>query len=159
MDSHRRVVQLGTADPVQLDAPSRLDVPASATVPRDAVAEQLERRNRAKPRSRELLDAIARLDTEPDALARQQIMEWIRKEYDERGGGELLGLFSRCYLGAPYVDHAMTVAGYICEHYRRGDPVPALYNGARSLAANPAYEYVEIYGDGGVVPIRGNGTV
>ncbi|MBX3100667.1 MAG: hypothetical protein KF761_13945 [Salinibacterium sp.] len=152
-----RVVQTGDIVDGGNVVPATTDLPVSATVPSDVRSGQLERKNRMRTRGSELLAAIAKLDTEPDPLARHQIMEWIQKEYDDRGGGILMGLFSRCYLGPPYIDHAMTVNGYICEHYTRADEVPPLYRGSRALAANPAYEYVEVYGDGAVIPIRSNG--
>ncbi len=133
------------------------DKPDSATIPRDIHAEATLRRNRSAPRSKELLAAVARLDTEPNALAAREIMEFIAAEYDARGGGVLLGLFSRCYLGPPYVDHMMTVTGQICEHFTRSDPVPGPYANARSLASNPAIEYVEVYGDGAIIPVRTDG--
>jgi hypothetical protein len=153
MNTHRRVVVTNTSGPVDRER----DRPVSASVPVDALALQLIQRNRAVPRTKELLEAIARLDTEPNALAVQQIMEWIRAQYKERAGGQLLGLFSRCYLGPPFVDHAMTLTGYICEHYGPRDDVPLAYGAARALAANQAYEYVEVYSDGSVVPVRPNG--
>ena len=134
-----------------------LDAPQRAALPAQYLSAAQIAKNRTAPRAADLLAAIARLDTEPNALASQQIMEWVKAQYDERGGGELVGLFSRCYLGHPYVDHVMTLAGTICEHFTPADAVPPTYRGARSLAANPAYEYVEVYADGAVVPVRPDG--
>lgn len=133
------------------------DVPESTTVAPQFLSKATIDRNRHTPRSQELLDAIARIDTETNALAAQEIMEWVRSQYEERGGGEILGLFSKCYLGAPFVDHVMTLTGLICEHYRWEDTVPGAYVLARNLAANPAYEYVEVYSDGALVPVRSDG--
>jgi len=118
----------------------------------------LEARARGLRRSEELMKAIGTLDAQPSAEAAAAVMRWIREEYDARGGGMLAGLFGRCYLGAPYVDHVMTLSGEICEHYTSADAVPAMYGAARALAANPAYQYVEVYTDGAVVPIRPDGS-
>jgi hypothetical protein len=136
---------------------SRQDAPQSATVSRDALADAATLKKRAAVRSTELLAAIARLDAEPSRLASEQILEWIREHYAERGGGHLLGLFGRCYLGPPYVDHVMTVTGQICEHFTAADTVPPMYGPARSLASNPAYEFVEVYSDGVTIPVRTDG--
>jgi hypothetical protein len=122
------------------------------------VASQIEVRKRGTLRSQELMQAIASLDTHPSAEAVAKIMDWIRDEYDARGGGALAGLFGRCYLGPPYVDHVMTTSGDICEHYTPADSVPLPYGAARSLAASPAYLFVEVYTDGTVVPIRPDGS-
>jgi hypothetical protein len=134
-----------------------MDRPESTTVQPEFLSKATVARNRQKPRSQELLDAIARIDTEPNALAAQQIMEWVRAHYEERAGGEILGLFSKCYLGPPYVDHIMNVTGFICEHFRVEDTVPGAYSLARNLAANDAYEYIEVYSDGALVPVRSDG--
>lgn len=136
---------------------SKLDASRSATVPRDALADATMLKKRAATRSRELLDAVARLDTQTDQTSIRQLMDWIREQYDARGGGQLIGLFSRCYLGHPYIDHVMTVTGQICEHFTAADSPPPGYQSARPLAANSAYVFVEVYADGGLVPIRSDG--
>ena len=104
------------------------------------------------------MQAISSLDTHPSADAVAKIMDWIRDDYDARGGGALMGLLGRCYLGPPYVDHIMTTSGEICEHFTPADTVPLPYGAARSLAASPAYLFVEVYTDGAVVPIRPDGS-
>lgn len=85
-------------------------------------------------------------------------MEWIKKEYDAREGGILIGLFSTCYLGYPFVDHRMDVFGGIAEHYAAGDDVPSPFERARPLAMSGAYAYIEIYSDGEVIPVRDDGS-
>ena len=102
--------------------------------------------------------ALQRLDVEPDPVARRQIMEWIEEHYASREGGVLLGLMARCHLGAPYVDHALTITGFILEHYAPADQVAPGFAVARRLAANAAYEYIEVYSDGAVVPVRTDGS-
>jgi hypothetical protein len=111
--------------------------------------------NRRRARSGELVE---RLDLATDPTARAEIMDWITREYAERQGGELIGLFARCHLGPPYVDHRMTLAGAIIEHFAPWDRIPAPYDGARGLARSSAYAYIEVYADGQVIPVRQDGT-
>lgn len=108
-------------------------------------------------RSPELLEAIARLDTQTSPSARKELLEWIRSEYVARGGGELLGLMSKCYLGHPYVDHTLDLTGLILQHFAPRDPVPPGLAVARPVAQSGAYLYVEVYSDGMVVPVREDG--
>lgn len=114
--------------------------------------------NRKKPRSKALLAAIQALDTTTDAAARSEILNQIAADYAERNGGLLLGLFSRCHLGPPFVDHRLSLSETILEHYRREDLVPEPFSGARSLAQSAMYIYIEVYSDGKIVPVRPDGT-
>lgn len=118
----------------------------------------LERGNRARRRSRELLDAIERLDTTLDPAAHQQIVDWVQEHYDARNGGQLLGLFGKCYLGPPFIDHMMDMSGHILEHFKAEDSVPPGFAPARPLVRSESYLFVEVYSDGQVVPIRGDGS-
>ena len=134
--------------------------PATA-VPRTVRPGEIDdytRSKRNQRRSQEILDAIAQIDVTNDPTARQQTHDWIREVYDNRQGGELLGLFSRCYLGAPFVDHRLSITGGIMEHYKADDPVPPGFGPARPLARSSAYLFIEIYTDGQVVPIRNDGS-
>ena len=115
-------------------------------------------RNRRATRSAELVEAVQRLDLTTDPTARAEIMAWINQAYQDRQGGDLIGLFARCHLGPPYIDHRMTLAGSIIEHYTPIDRVPPPFDGARPLARSNAYAYIEIYSDGQVVPVRQDGT-
>lgn len=130
-------------------APSR-----SAT---GSVARSYTVNQRNAVRSPELLDAISRLDTTTSPSARRELVEWIKQEYVARGGGELVGIMSRCYLGAPFVDHTLDLAGLILDHYAPRDPVPPGLAVARPVAQSGAYLYVEVYSDGMVVPVREDG--
>ena len=85
-------------------------------------------------------------------------MDWIQQVFDDRGAGQLLGLFAKCYLGHPYVDHRLSLDGSIAEHYRAGDDVPPAFLPCRGLARAAAYAYIEVYADGQVVPIRLDGN-
>ena len=133
---------------------------APATVPSQALRapSSFERNQRRRPRSAELVQAVLNLDMTQDAAYRAELIDWIEAAYAERMGGVLLGLFARCYLGAPYVDHRLTIVGRILEHYSAGDEVPTPFDGARVLARSSAYAYIEIYSDGEVVPIAADGT-
>ena len=119
---------------------------------------QSARQQRRLRRPVELIEAIASLDVTTDEATRKQLLDWIRQVYEERGGGQLIGLFSRCYLGHPYVDHRMTLDGAIAEHYTAADAVPDVFLPCRGLARSNAYAYIEVYGDGQVIPIRSDGN-
>lgn len=118
----------------------------------------LDRRNRRRRRDRELLDAVARVDTSTDPRQRKELADWIQDRYDEQVGGELMGLFARCQLGPPYIDHEITPAGGILRHFTPADTIPPEYLAARALVRSAAYLYIEIWSDGQVVPIRDDGT-
>lgn len=124
----------------------------------DAAAQSLRKRNLRVPRQGELIDAVLRIDTTTDPAALGDFMEWIREQYAVRQGGTLVGLFGRCYLGSPYVDHQMTLSGSILEHFTPSDDPPPLFVPARGLARTNAYCFIEVYDDGLIVPIRRDGT-
>lgn len=130
----------------------------TGSIPVDIAASRIVDRNRRSIRSQELIEAVQRLDVTTDPAAANAIMKWINDEYANRQGGTLLGLFSRCYLGDPYVDHRLDLSGgYIVEHYTRDQSPPAPFQGARPLARSNAYIYIEVYDDGTVVPVRADG--
>lgn len=114
--------------------------------------------NRSRRRSQEILDAVARLDTCTDDQTRREILDWVGGLYEQREGGTLLGLFGRCYLGTPYVDHLMDITGGIVTHYTPDDLLPPAFGPARPLARSSAYLFVEVYSDGQVVPVRSDGS-
>jgi len=109
-------------------------------------------------RSADLMDAVQQVDTAPSAVAQSEIVQWIEQVYAYQGTGILVGMFSHCYLGAPYVDHVLTLAGSIVQHYTSSDAVPVEYQAARPLAISEQYAFIEIYADGIVIPIRHDGT-
>lgn len=126
--------------------------------PDRVVIDRITLLNRVKPRTTELIAAIGKIDAAVDETARSQIMAWVLSEYDDRQGGVLVGLFSKCYLGPPFVDHKLNVLHAILEHYSPADDPGYPYNKARGLAQNGAYSFIEIYSDGAIVPIRTDGT-
>ena len=153
----RRLIQVGP-QPVSLQPVSLApDTVPAQTLQRPPSA--LERRRRREPRSGELLQAVRNLDLTQDAAYRAELATWSEDAYTERMGGVLLGLFARCHLGPPYVDHRLTVVGHILEHYRPTDIVPPPFDAARTLAQSPVYEYVEVYSDGDIIPVLADGSV
>lgn len=129
-----------------------------ATVQAGDVVTPYALQNRRKARSRELMDAAQKLDMTTDPQVRRELGEWIAKLYEERGGGQPIGLFAHCYLGAPYIDHRLDLAGSIITHFTPQEPVPPAYAMARPLARSTAYLFIEVYEDGQVVPVRDDGT-
>ncbi len=117
-----------------------------------------ERRARGLRRTADMVEALHQIDVAPTATAQREIIEWLDEVYESRGGGLIVGLFGHCYLGPPYVDHAFDLGGAIKQHYTLRDPLPAVYAPARPFATSEAYAYIEIYGDGQVIPIRPDGT-
>lgn len=133
-------------------------IPPHQQTSRAATTNQFAITQRSRPRSAQLVDAILRIDSTVDPAGRRELMQWIREAYDDRGGGELVGLFSKCYLGHPYVDHRMTIVGSIIEHFTHDQVVPPPFTAARPLVRSDAYLFVEIYSDGQVIPIRSDGS-
>jgi hypothetical protein len=130
--------------------------PAARTT--DLAAARTVDRNRRTVRSQELVAAVQALDTTTDPQLLDAVKQWIREEYDNRQGGQLVGLFSRCYLGHPYVDHRLDLSGgLILEHFTAADDPPPPFLPARPFARSDAYIYVEVYSDGAVVPVRADG--
>ncbi len=84
-------------------------------------------------------------------------MDWIQNHYAERGGGELVGLFAKCYLGDPFVDHHLGISHQILEHFTAEDQIPPVFAAARALVRSPAYLFVEVYADGTSIPVRADG--
>ncbi|MDZ4233031.1 hypothetical protein CEY15_08440 [Dietzia natronolimnaea] len=130
---------------------------AAATSPM-TVSSTYVRAQRVAPRSADLVASVAQLDVHTDAQLRLEIMGWIQQAYDDRAGGPLLGLFSRCYLGPPYVDHVLDTSGRILQHFAPSEPVPTGFEPARPLVRSGAYAYIEVYLDGQVIPVREDGT-
>lgn len=141
----RRVV---SSRPVDLEQHSRPVNPAFAS---------LVTKNRKRRRSAELVAAVQKLDTATDPESRRELSDWVRSLYEAQDLADPVALFSRCYLGQPYLDHVMTLEGSILTHFTRSDEIPAEYESARALARSDAYAFIEIYDDGTVVPIRDSG--
>lgn len=117
-----------------------------------------ELNNRHASRSPQILEAVKNLDLTSNPVYRQQLIDWLRQAYQERSGGQLMAIFSKCYLGYPYQDHYVSLAGNIVEHYKSHESVPPMFSRARPLALSPAYAYIEVYSDGEVVPVAEDGS-
>lgn len=114
--------------------------------------------NRLKPRRTELLQALTQVDVSVDQVAQVQIMQWIREEYEARQGGQVIGMFAKCYLGPPFVDHKLDLFGSILQHFSPSEDPGYPYSQARGLARSGSYAFIEIYSDGKIVPILPDGT-
>lgn len=137
-------------------------VSADQQVRANAVASQplegFSLKKRAEIRSEELLRAVRSIDTTIDPATRAALMAWLNEEYAKRQVGQLLGLFSQCYLGPPYVDHRLSLTGSILEHYTADDAVPPGFSPARPLVRSGSYLFVEVYSDGQIIPVRPDGS-
>jgi len=124
--------------------------------PTKQVSAQVARARRTK-RSLELVNAIRQLDTQTDPVALTKWLAWINQQYEVSDCGLLLGLFSHCYLGDPYIDHLLDLTQNILEHYTPQSTVPPGFEPARPLARSKTYAYIEVYTDGAVIPIYPDG--
>jgi len=103
------------------------------------------------PRSKAYMDAIHQLDAGGHVHTQhreEEILNAIRNEFPEIDiHGILLGLVSKCYLGAPYEVHSLDITGRIIEHFKMGQPLPDGLEKARSLAIHGGYDVIEVYVD------------
>lgn len=136
---------------------SRSGIPSQAVRAAQAPANLFDQRTRSRRRPAELLDAIQQLDVTTDDAARRELLKFVGELY-EQFGGTPLGLFAKCWLGAPYLDHIVSLGGSIVRHFKETETVPEAYAPARPLARNSAYRFIEVHSDGSVIPIRTNGT-
>lgn len=137
------------------------DFDARSIVQRRNVAPDTDRSvmaARMQVRSQEVLQTLTRLDVQVDQVAQANAMQWLREQYDQKYGGMLVGLFAKCHLGPPFVDHKLDMLGSILEHYAPHDDPGHPYSNARGLARSGSYAFIEIYSDGHVVPILPDGT-
>jgi hypothetical protein len=116
-------------------------------------------RERYRNRGERMREAVNRLDARLDERAVGELLERIRDEYPVECGDVPVGLFSRCRLGPPHVDHRLDLSGGILEHFTSDDIVPAPFSGARMLVRTGGYAFVEVYGSGLLLPVRDDGTV
>ncbi|MCD8050039.1 MAG: hypothetical protein LUG52_10720 [Clostridia bacterium] len=104
-----------------------------------------------KPRSKEYMAAIGKLDAGGHVHNQNkvnEIIDAIQSEFPEVTlSGILLGIVSKCYLGAPYEVHTLSISGSIIEHYQSGQSLPGDFEKARSIAYRGGYEFVEVYID------------
>lgn len=70
----------------------------------------------------------------------------------------MLGIVACCYLGKNFEVHMLSLAGYILQHFKKGNPLPGKLEKARSLAMSEMYAFIEVYEDC-MCAISENGTV
>lgn len=111
----------------------------------------LQARLLRRPRSRAYMDALHQLDAGGHLHNQEKvdaIIQAIQDEFPEIClAGLLIGYISICYLGKPYEVHTLTLDGSILEHYKQGQPLPAGFEKARSIALNEKYDFIEVYSD------------
>ena len=104
-----------------------------------------------KPRSKEYIDALCKLDAGGHVHNQnkvKEIIDSIKAEFPEvEISGILLGVVSKCYLGKPYEVHILDTANQIIEHYKAGQPLPGGLEKARSIALRGGYDFIEVYVD------------
>lgn len=112
---------------------------------------------RSRFRSTDLLDAVQKLDVTTGEKAHRELIEFITGLYEESGSVPI-GLFAKCWLGKPYLDHIVSLEGEIVRHFKETETVSEEYAMARPLARSDAYIFIEVYSDGAVIPIRHDGS-
>lgn len=104
-----------------------------------------------KPRSKEYMDALHKLDAGGHVHNQQKvndIINAIQQEFPEvEISGILLGFVSICYLGKPYEVHTLDMTGQIIEHYKARQSLPGSLEKARSVALRGGYDFIEVYVD------------
>ncbi|MFH5186915.1 hypothetical protein ACHHV8_32410 [Paenibacillus sp. TAB 01] len=110
----------------------------------------LEKRLKVK-RSAAYVEAMTKLDAMGAVCDHTKVQELIRSiqgEFAELKPHQfLIGLVSKCYLGAPYEVHTLDMRQEIVEHYKAGQPLPSGMEKARALAMHPSYAFIEVYSD------------
>lgn len=115
-----------------------------------------------KPRSKEYMEAMRRLDigshTHNDAQ-RDEIIRILQEEFPEvQLGGILIGIIGKCYIGPEYDVHSFDTTGGIIHHFHKNESMPPELARARALAARGTYEFIEVYHDC-CRCVSGDGTV
>ena len=111
-------------------------------------------------RSERYRAAVRRLDASAtlSPVELQEVVEELRREFEEKWAALPLGLVAHCYLGPPFEAHTLTVDHQIIEHYKSGQALPGPLEAARSLARTEHYLTIEVYGDR-LVCVRPDGSV
>lgn len=118
-------------------------------------------RDLMRTRSRRYVSFLNGLDhkTLTSTQGWNELMDLLQEEF---GTAELsslpLGFVSKCFLGHPYEVHILDLsAAQIIHHYKINEPMPAMFEKARSIAKHDAYALIEIYTDK-VCLIRADGS-
>ena len=115
-------------------------------------------RAQRKRRHSGIFEAIHRLDAQVDQASRDELVAWIKDQYAVEYGDIPMGFVATCYLGPPFVDHRLDLVYSIVEHYGPADVMPEPFSQARMLVRTGAYEMVEVYGSGRLVPVLADGS-
>lgn len=113
--------------------------------------------NRRLRRPAELTETVRHLDAYGDPQGAAELADWLQNEYSSRGCGLVVGLFSHCYLGPPFIDHQLDMTTRILQHFTPSQSVPPMFEPCRPYARSTAYAFIEVYADGTVVPVREDG--
>ena len=104
-----------------------------------------------KPRSKEYMEAIRKLDIGSHVLGdaqRDEIIRILQEEFPEvQLGGILVGIVAKCYIGPEYDVHSINMSGGIIHHFQKNESMPPELAKARALAARGTYEFIEVYHD------------
>lgn len=107
--------------------------------------------NPGKPRSKEYVEAVQKLDMAEHVQSRkklEKIISTLKNEVLELEIPEkLLGYVAVCYLGQPYEVHTLDMEGQIVKHYKEGQALPNGLERARNIAIRGEYAFVEVYAD------------
>ncbi|MFJ9027688.1 hypothetical protein ACIRQP_04045 [Streptomyces sp. NPDC102274] len=133
--------------------------PGRSTAPAPPAGSPALSRDRYQDRTRELMDSVRRLDAGLNEAAVRELSGWIREQYATSYGDVPVGFVAVCRLGPPFVDHRLSLFHTIIDHFAPGDPMPEPFAAARMLVRSRAYEYVEVYAGGTVLPVLDDGSV
>ena len=104
-----------------------------------------------KPRSKEYMEAMRKLDIGSHVLGdaqRDEIIRILQEEFPEvQLGGILIGIIGKCYIGPEYDVHSFDTTGGIIHHFHKNESMPPELARARALAARGTYEFIEVYHD------------
>lgn len=106
-----------------------------------------------KKRSWDYVEAVKKLDAGGHVQNQEQVKELTERIYGEfpeldmEAMKIMLGIVAKCYLGAPYEVHSLSLALQIIEHYKAGEAIPAKLEKARGLARSGRYAFIEVYTD------------
>ena len=92
-----------------------------------------------KPRSKEYMEAMRKLDIGSHVLGDAQRDEIIRILQEE--------FVAKCYIGPEYDVHSINMSGGIIHHFQKNESMPPELAKARALAARGTYEFIEVYHD------------
>jgi len=100
------------------------------------------------PRSKSYLELISKLDAgvhHHNKTAWEELKSGIQHELPPNAFEMLIGIVSKCYLGAPYEVHTLDFFGQIIEHYKTGQSMKPDLERARNLAKHSSYICIEVY--------------